>query len=138
MRPTLIVAAVVISVAWIVAAALIDVRVHWLFEVLHVGPVLVVLVPAALITYVVWRRCRYFGNTAPLLMAVLFLGLRAASPHDPDALFPLTGVVFLFVFVAGIMADLLETKPQELTAAVLMGLIAANAVWNLIGLGRIG
>jgi hypothetical protein len=39
-RP-LIVAAVVISVLWTVAAALIHVRVFWLFAVLHVGPVLV-------------------------------------------------------------------------------------------------
>jgi hypothetical protein len=112
--------------------------VQMLKEVVASGPVLVVLVPAALITYVVWRRCRYFGNTAPLLMAFLFLALRVASPHDPDSLFSLTGVVFLFVFGAGIMADLLETKARELTAALLMGLIAANAVWNLIGLGRIG
>jgi hypothetical protein len=107
-------------------------------EVVASGPVLVVLVPAAITTYVVWRRSRYFGNTAPLLMAFLFLALRVASPHDPDSLFSLTGVVFLFVFVAGIMADLLETKARELIAAVLIGLIAANAVWDLIGLGRIG
>jgi hypothetical protein len=107
-------------------------------EVLGSGPILVVLVPAALVTYVVWRRCRYFGNTAPLLMGVLFLALRVASPHDPDSLFSLIGVVFLFVFVGGIMADLLETKARELTAAVLIGLIAANGVWDLIGLGRIG
>jgi hypothetical protein len=112
--------------------------VQMLKEVLASGPILVVLVPAALVTYVVWRRCRYFGNTAPLLMGVLFLALRVASPHDPDSLFSLIGVVFLFVFVGGIMADLLETKARELTAAVLIGLIAANGVWDLIGLERIG
>ena len=72
-----------------------------------------------------------------ILMAVLFLALRVASPHDPDSIFSLIGVVFLFVFVAGILADLLETKVRELTAAVLTGLLAANALWNLIGLARI-
>jgi len=107
-------------------------------EVASSGPVLVVLVPSALLTYIFWRRSRYFGNTAPLLVAILFLALRVASPHDPDSLFSLIGVVFLFVFVAGILADLLETKGRELTAAVLTGLLAANALWNLIGLGRIG
>jgi hypothetical protein len=106
-------------------------------EVTSSGPVLVVLVPASLLTYLLWPRSRYFGNTAPLLIALLFLALRVASPHDPDSVFSLIGAVFLFVFVAGIMADLLETKARELTAAVLTGLLAANALWNLIGLGRI-
>jgi len=109
-----------------------------LMEVGGTGPILVVLVPAALVTYVCWPRCRYFGNTAPSLMAVLFLALRVASPHSTEAGFSLIGVVFLFVFVGGIMADLLETKGRELTAAVLIGLIAANAIWSLLGLARIG
>jgi hypothetical protein len=107
-------------------------------EVASSGPVLVVLVPAALLTYILWPRSRYFGNTAPLLIALLFLALRVASPHNSDSVFSLIGAVFLFVFVAGIMADLLETKGRELTAAVVTGLLAANALWNLIGLGRIG
>ncbi len=106
-------------------------------EIASSGPVLVVLAPAALVTFIFWRRSRYFGNAAPLLVALLFLALRVASPHDPDSVFSLIGVVFLFVFVAGIMADLLEITGRELTAAVLTGLLAANALWNLIGLGRI-
>jgi hypothetical protein len=106
-------------------------------EVRASGPVLVVLVPTALVTFILWRRSRYFGNTAPLLIAVLFLALRVASPHDPDSIFSLIGVVFLFVFVAGILADLLETKGRELITAVVTGLLAANALWNLIGLARI-
>jgi hypothetical protein len=106
-------------------------------EVAASGPVLAVLVPATMVTYAFWRRSRYFGNTAPLLMALLFLGLRVASPHDSDSALSLIGVIFLFVFVAGILADLLESKGRELTAAVLTGLIAANALWSLIGLGRI-
>jgi hypothetical protein len=107
-------------------------------EVAASGPVLALLVPAALATYILWRRSRYFGNTAPLLMALLFLAVRVASPHDLDSVFSLIGAVFLFVFVAGILADLLETKSRELTAAVVVGLLTANALWNLFGLARIG
>lgn len=106
-------------------------------EVVASGPVLAVLVPAALFTYFAWRRSRYFGNTAPLLVAFLFVALRMASPHDPDSVFSLIGAIFLFVFVAGIMADLLETKYRELAAAVITGLIAANALLNLLGLAKI-
>ena len=109
-----------------------------LYEVAASGPVLTVLAPVALALYALWPRCRYFGNTAPLLIAVLFLALRVASPHEAGSVFSLIAVVFLFVFVAGIMADLLETGRRNLIAAVLTGLIAANALWNLIGLARIG
>ncbi len=108
-----------------------------LTEVRASGAVLVLLVPAALVTFILWRRSRYFGNSAPLLMALLFLALRVASPHDRDSVFALIGVVFLFVLVAGILADLLETQARELTAAVLTGLIAANALWSLIRLAGI-
>jgi amino acid transporter len=106
-------------------------------EVTASSPVLVFLLPITLGAYIVWRRCRYFGNTAPLLMAVLFLAMRAASPHAPDTVFSLIAVVFLFVFVAGIMADLLETQHRDLVAAVLAGLLVANALWNLWGLAKI-
>src|SRR6266568_6885649 len=44
-------------------------------EVAASGPVLIVLAPAALVTYILWRRSRYFGNTAPLIMAFVFLAL---------------------------------------------------------------
>jgi hypothetical protein len=107
-------------------------------EIAAAGPVLVLLVPAALVTYVGWARSRYFGNTAPAVCALLFMGLRVVSPHDPESVFALLSVVFLFVFVAGIIADLLETKARELSLALVVGLLAANAVWNLIGLARLG
>ncbi len=105
-------------------------------EVVASGPVLVLLVPAALFAYVYWRRTRYFGNLVPLLMALLFVALRVASPHDPESVFTLLAVVFLFLFIAGIAADLLETKARQLTA-VLGGLLVANALWNLVGLAQI-
>ena len=109
-----------------------------LHEVAASGPVLTVLVPVALAVYALWPRCRYFGNTAPLLIAFLFLTMRVASPHEAGSVFSLIAVTFLFVFVAGIMADLLETGRRDLITAVLTGLIAANALWNLIGVGKIG
>lgn len=106
-------------------------------EVAAAGPTLVVLVPAALLTFLAWRRARYFGNTAPLIIAVTFLFLRAASPHEAESVYSLVAVVFLFVFIAGIAADLLETKAQEYGTALLLGLLGANAFWNLLGLSRI-
>lgn len=107
-------------------------------EIAESGPVLLVLIPAAISIYLGWRRPRYFGNTAPLIVAMLFVVLRVLSPHNSGSVFSFTAVVFLLVFVAGLAADLLETKAQELFSAVFIGLIAANAFWDLIALARIG
>lgn len=106
-------------------------------EVAASGPVLAVLAPLALITYLAWPRARYFGNTAPLIAMALFVFLRLLSPHEAGTVFSLAAVVFLFVFVGGIAADLLETRRRELFLSVIAGLVAANALWNLISLARI-
>jgi hypothetical protein len=107
-------------------------------EIAGSGPVLVLLFPATLIVFMIWPRTRYFGNAAPLIMAFLFLFQRVLSPHAAGSVFSLTAVVFIFVFISGIVADLLESKPLESVSAVIVGLIAANALWGLVGLVRIG
>jgi hypothetical protein len=102
------------------------------------GPVLLVAVPVALVTYFAWRRPRYFGNTAPLMIAALFLLLSLGTPYYPGLGFQLMAAPFWFVFVAGIAADLLETRHRELVRASVWGLLAANALWNLAELARVG
>lgn len=102
------------------------------------GPILVLLVPAGLVVWATCRGSRYFGNSAPLLVALFFMTLRVLSPHEVGSIYGLLGAIFLFVFVAGVIADLLETAARQLTMAVVIGLLTANAVWNLVGLYRIG
>jgi hypothetical protein len=98
----------------------------------------VVALPVALIAYFAWPRTRYFGNTAPLVVAVLFLALGLGTPHYPGLGFQFIAIPFLFVFVAGIAADLLETRYREIALAAIWGLLAANAAWNLWELAHIG
>ena len=107
-------------------------------EIIAAGPVLMLLIPSAFVTYLVWPRSRYFGNTAPMIFALLFVILRVAAPHSPESVFTLLTVIFLFVFIAGIAADLLETKARELSLSLIVGLLTANAVWNMIALARLG
>ena len=102
------------------------------------GPVLLVAMPAALVVYFVWRRPRYFGNTAPLMIGLLFLALSLGTPHYPGFGFQLMATPFLFVFVAGIAADLLETQQRDLVTACVCGLLLANTFWNLAELARVG
>jgi hypothetical protein len=101
------------------------------------SPPLMLALPVALIAYFGWKRTRYFGNTAPLLIAALMLILAMAAPSFPGQGFHLTVLVFLFVFVAGVFADLRETPQSLLVTASVCGLLAASAIWNLWRLSRV-
>lgn len=107
-------------------------------QLAQAGPSLVVMLPVALTVYFAWPRSRYFGNSAPLLVAVLFLAIALATPHYPGVGFELMAIPFLLVFVSGMAADLLETQHRATVTACLWGLLAANALWNLMELARVG
>jgi hypothetical protein len=47
-------------------------------------------------------------------------------------------VPFLFVFVAGVAADLLETRHRQIALAAILGLLVASAAWNLWELAHVG
>ncbi len=100
-------------------------------------PALALALPVAVLTYAAWPRTRYFGNTAPLLVAVLFLGLGMAHPHLGGEGFLLAAIPFLFVFVSGVLADLMETRYRPLVTAGVVGMIVAYVVWSLFNLSRV-
>jgi hypothetical protein len=102
------------------------------------SPALVLALPVALIAYFAWKRTRYFGNTAPLLVAGLLFILAVGSPGFPGQGFHLVLMPFIFVFVAGIFADLIETRQKLFVTAGLCGLLGAGALWNMIQLARLG
>ena len=102
------------------------------------SPPTMVALPGALVAYFGWKRTRYFGNTAPLLVAVLLIILSLGAPNFPGQGFHLTALVFLFVFVSGVFADLLETRLSLFVAAGLCGVLGASALWNLYQLARLG
>jgi hypothetical protein len=110
---------------------------HTLDEIFRGSPPLLLLLPAALLTYIAWKRARYFGNTAPLLIAALLFLLATGSPLFPGQGFHLAALTFLFVFVSGVAADLLETNQRQLMAAVIAGLLTAAALWNLLQLAHL-
>jgi hypothetical protein len=106
-------------------------------EILRACPALALLFPVALATYLAWPRTRYFGNTAPGLIALLFIGLGMAHPHVAGAGFLLASVPFLLIFVSGILADLMETPFRLLVTASVWGLLAAYILWSLQALTQI-
>ncbi len=106
-------------------------------QMLRACPAFVLLIPAALATYIAWPRTRYFGNTAPLLIGLLFIALGIAHPRVAGAGFLLASVPFLFIFVSGVIADLLETPFRALVTACVWALIGAYILWSLQALARI-
>jgi hypothetical protein len=100
-------------------------------------PALALGLPVAVVTYAAWPRTRYFGNTAPLLVAVLFLLLGMAHPHVAGAGFLLAAIPFLFLFVAGVLADLLETPYRPLVMACVVGMMAAYVIWSVVNLAQV-
>lgn len=109
-----------------------------LVRLVRTSPALVVFVPGTLITFFAWRRARYFGNAAPLIVTAIFLLLGLITPHQPGQGFELVAMPILFVFVAGVLADLLESRHRQIVAGIVVGLLTAYIVWSVMSLGRVG
>jgi hypothetical protein len=110
---------------------------HVAAEIGRACSALIFLLPVALVSYVAWPRARYFGNTAGLLVAILFLLLGMAHPHLGGAGFLLAAVPFLFIFVAGVLADLMETQYRMLVTACILGIMAAYVAWSVVSLAQV-
>jgi hypothetical protein len=77
---------------------------------------------ATAVAAILWlgiRRCRYFGNTIPLILALVLFPLVTTQAVSRPWLWALP---FLFTFLGGVFADILETRYRRLFL-VLTGLI---------------
>ncbi|RZU41655.1 hypothetical protein [Edaphobacter modestus] len=77
---------------------------------------------ATAVAAILWlgiRRCRYFGNTIPLILALVLFPLVTTQAVSRPWLWALP---FLFTFLGGVFADILETRYRKLFL-VLTGLI---------------
>jgi hypothetical protein len=79
----------------------------------------------AAILYIGVRRCRYFGNTAPLVMALLLFPLVTTQVVSQPWLWALP---FLFTFIGGVFADVLETRYRKM----FLGLSGALLVMQVL------
>jgi hypothetical protein len=108
-----------------------------LIEIVRSSPALVLGLPVTLFTYAVWRRTRYFGNTAPLLVAVLFVIFAMAHPHSGGSGFLLAAIPFVFLFVAGVLADLLETSYRPLVLACTLAMLITYVARTILALAEV-
>ena len=86
---------------------------------------------AAVLLYLGLRQTRYFGNTAPLLCAVvLFALVMTGAPGSPW----LWAVPFLLTFVGGAFADAYESPRRRIALAAASALVAMQAIFCLLSL----
>ena len=85
----------------------------------------------ALLLYLGFRRSRYFGNTAPLLMVFGIAFLETTQVLSAPWLWALP---FLFTFVGGVFADVLETKQRKLFLATAGLVVVTQALvcWSVL------
>src|SRR5262249_17016353 len=139
--------AVLMTIAWMAGGA--SIGFHALFEqkpAMNVlrnllfplsakpdGYVLVFLFILALTAYGSWPRARYFGNTVPLISALACVLLFSLAPaiHIWDATL---GLIFVFIFIGGLAADLLETRCRSEIAVVLFAAFAVRIVLTVLDL----
>jgi len=99
-------------------------------------PGVMLLLMLALIAYAAWKRPRYFGPTAALIVWALLMIAGVALPHFGGYNLFLVSLAFAYVFIAGVSADLLETHQAGLVVGVLAGMILAHAMFSVLGLSR--
>jgi hypothetical protein len=98
-----------------------------LFE--RFNPAVLLMLVVSVLAYFFWKRTRYFGNTAPLLVAVALLYWALVSPMALIA--SVWALPLVFVFMGGIWADLLETRHRMWMAGALLLLLLENAYFCL-------
>ncbi len=79
----------------------------------------------ALVLYLLLRRSRYFGNTAPLLMVLVLATLITTQTLTAPWLWALP---FLFTFIGGVFADALETRYRKLFLVLTGAILFAQAI----------
>ncbi len=101
---------------------------------LHNSAAFAVFFVAALAVYAAWPRTRFFGTTAPLLTAAILVCLAVTLPHAAGFSFLIIALPFLFVFIAGVFADLLETRHSAWVLGAVLALLLAHAYYSISGL----
>ncbi len=79
----------------------------------------------ALLLFFVFRRSRYFGNTAPLLTVLLTCFLVSTQIFSSPVIWALP---FLFTFIGGVFADVFETRYRKLFLATGSLLLLSEAI----------
>lgn len=90
----------------------------------------------ALAAWLAWRRTRFFGNTAPLIVFLFLLAMGIFLPGAGAEIILFAALPFLLLFSAGVFADLIESKLQAPALGVIFAIVAAQAAYSIASLMR--
>jgi hypothetical protein len=86
---------------------------------------------AAVVLYMGMRKSRYYGNTAPLICALLlFVLITTGAPGSPW----LWALPFLLTFIGGVFADAFDSQRSRLAIAAAATLVGLQVVLCLLSL----
>ena len=85
----------------------------------------------ALVLYLLHRRSRYFGNTTPLLIALLLLSIVTTGVHAEPWLWALP---FVLTFTGGVFADALESRHRRMFLRLAGAILVTQAVLSVLSL----
>ena len=102
---------------------------HWFLSLPNAA--VTVAAATSLLLYIPTRRSRYFGNTVPLFLALLFFTLITPGISSEPTLWALP---FLLTFIAGVFADFLETRYRRVFLALAGCLLALQAALSILSL----
>ena len=103
---------------------------------LHEAPGATLLFVMALLAYVAWRRARFFGNTAPLLVLIVALLLGFTMPGVAGYGFYFVALPFVMLFSSGVLTDVLENPRLGWMLGIVMGVLLTQAVVGFMGLAH--
>ncbi len=86
----------------------------------------------ALVVYVSAKRSRYFGNTTPLLIVFMLVPLYTTQVISAPWLWALP---FLFTFIGGVFADVLESRQRKVFLLLSGATVMAQAALCWLSLG---
>lgn len=85
----------------------------------------------SLVLYALDRRSRYFGNTAPLMIAALLFVLQTTGVSSEPWIWALP---FGLTFIGGVFADMLETRHRRLFLWLAGSILVTQAVFSVLSL----
>ncbi len=102
---------------------------HMMSNVSNAGITIAAIATFAL--YLLHRRSRYFGNTTPLIVALLFFVLETTGVHAQPWLWALP---FLFTFIGGVFTDMLESRRRRMFFWLTGAVVVAQVLLTLVSL----
>lgn len=104
---------------------------------LHEAPAPTLLFLLALLAYLPWRRARFFGNTAPLLVVLLLFLLAFLMPGLAGFALYFVVLPFILLFSSGVLTDVLENPRLNWVLGIVMGVILTQGVVGFMGLAHL-